>query len=115
MRLRTTTFHFLHSPLKQTAISAEPQRVFWPLAQITQMLHSPICTTPCPCPHLWSKPTKNSTSSSTLCTHLVGNSLLRLNDLVSSLSAMTRSKRTLSLIHISEPTRQAEISYAVFC
>ena len=24
-------------------------------------------------------------------------------------------KYTLSLIHISEPTRQAEISYAVFC
>ena len=23
--------------------------------------------------------------------------------------------KTLSLIHISEPTRQAEISYAVFC
>src|SRR5665213_3135779 len=26
-----------------------------------------------------------------------------------------RSPRGLSLIHISEPTRQAEISYAVFC
>src|SRR5665213_270285 len=26
-----------------------------------------------------------------------------------------RAHRTLSLIHISEPTRQAEISYAVFC
>ena len=25
------------------------------------------------------------------------------------------SKALLSLIHISEPTRQAEISYAVFC
>ena len=24
-------------------------------------------------------------------------------------------KQALSLIHISEPTRQAEISYAVFC
>ena len=24
-------------------------------------------------------------------------------------------KQVLSLIHISEPTRQAEISYAVFC
>src|SRR5665213_4013464 len=27
----------------------------------------------------------------------------------------TRPPLTLSLIHISEPTRQAEISYAVFC
>ena len=26
-----------------------------------------------------------------------------------------RKARNLSLIHISEPTRQAEISYAVFC
>src|SRR5665213_2019772 len=26
-----------------------------------------------------------------------------------------QSKKSLSLIHISEPTRQAEISYAVFC
>src|SRR5665213_767659 len=26
-----------------------------------------------------------------------------------------RTRRALSLIHISEPTRQAEISYAVFC
>ena len=27
----------------------------------------------------------------------------------------TRSGRNLSLIHLSEPTRQAEMSYAVFC
>ena len=27
----------------------------------------------------------------------------------------TKSEFALSLIHISEPTRQAEISYAVFC
>ena len=26
-----------------------------------------------------------------------------------------KNEETLSLIHISEPTRQAEISYAVFC
>src|SRR5665213_2033289 len=30
-------------------------------------------------------------------------------------SAIYRAADTLSLIHISEPTRQAEISYAVFC
>src|SRR5678810_1357614 len=30
-------------------------------------------------------------------------------------SSCGRSSRPLSLIHISEPTRQAEISYAVFC
>src|SRR5665213_2822653 len=29
--------------------------------------------------------------------------------------ARLRAARVLSLIHISEPTRQAEISYAVFC
>src|SRR5678809_1629217 len=29
--------------------------------------------------------------------------------------ASSRSPPPLSLIHISEPTRQAEISYAVFC
>ena len=28
---------------------------------------------------------------------------------------LDRNKVKLSLIHISEPTRQAEISYAVFC
>src|SRR5678810_216458 len=28
---------------------------------------------------------------------------------------LTREGKRLSLIHISEPTRQAEISYAVFC
>ena len=28
---------------------------------------------------------------------------------------MTQADVELSLIHISEPTRQAEISYAVFC
>src|SRR5665213_379171 len=28
---------------------------------------------------------------------------------------LIRTTRALSLIHISEPTRQAEISYAVFC
>ena len=30
-------------------------------------------------------------------------------------SAVWQVHGTLSLIHISEPTRQAEISYAVFC
>src|SRR5665213_2208511 len=30
-------------------------------------------------------------------------------------SADVRAPKGLSLIHISEPTRQAEISYAVFC
>ena len=29
--------------------------------------------------------------------------------------AQLRTELDLSLIHISEPTRQAEISYAVFC
>ena len=32
-----------------------------------------------------------------------------------SFSPDGRAFTTLSLIHISEPTRQAEISYAVFC
>src|SRR5665213_4054820 len=36
------------------------------------------------------------------------NSVLVMNDL-------TTTGNALSLIHISEPTRQAEISYAVFC
>ena len=31
------------------------------------------------------------------------------------LDAMEKQREKLSLIHISEPTRQAEISYAVFC
>ena len=31
------------------------------------------------------------------------------------LGCLTATKQVLSLIHISEPTRQAEISYAVFC
>ena len=38
-------------------------------------------------------------------------------NVVSSMVYLTESDSTLnlSLIHISEPTRQAEISYAVFC
>ena len=34
---------------------------------------------------------------------------------VQSLALLVRTEQQLSLIHISEPTRQAEISYAVFC
>ena len=33
----------------------------------------------------------------------------------SPLTRADRAAHDLSLIHISEPTRQAEISYAVFC
>src|SRR5674476_1169144 len=35
--------------------------------------------------------------------------------LISLLTLLRNIAVTLSLIHISEPTRQAEISYAVFC
>ena len=36
-------------------------------------------------------------------------------DLKSFYASVECRERGLSLIHISEPTRQAEISYAVFC
>src|SRR5665213_1450225 len=38
-----------------------------------------------------------------------------LEELNDRLSSETEAVYILSLIHISEPTRQAEISYAVFC
>ena len=42
---------------------------------------------------------------------LLGSSLNQL----SKVGISPKSYNNLSLIHISEPTRQAEISYAVFC
>src|SRR5665213_4264180 len=37
------------------------------------------------------------------------------NDVLGNIDGVLAVIQTLSLIHISEPTRQAEISYAVFC
>ena len=49
----------------------------------------------------------------------LGDALVNLNDRIkaSDTSPVETGERViiLSLIHISEPTRQAEISYAVFC
>src|SRR5674476_1213900 len=42
-------------------------------------------------------------------------SLLASPERPAGLSTSARAEPNLSLIHISEPTRQAEISYAVFC
>ena len=45
----------------------------------------------------------------------VSHTLNQLRDLFQDPLLIRRQGRYLSLIHISEPTRQAEISYAVFC
>ena len=42
-------------------------------------------------------------------------SLLRIEDVSGFAGFLLANMAFLSLIHISEPTRQAEISYAVFC
>ena len=42
-------------------------------------------------------------------------SLLNAAELTSQVAITRYNALLLSLIHISEPTRQAEISYAVFC
>src|SRR5665213_2171065 len=44
-----------------------------------------------------------------------GRAALAPGDLSRDPGALFCAKQSLSLIHISEPTRQAEISYAVFC
>ena len=41
--------------------------------------------------------------------------VVRINRLGKNIAPRFASRYYLSLIHISEPTRQAEISYAVFC